>query len=289
MTPNSPCNSGLLCRTQADVGWDPNPVILAGCAALATVYFAAYYGTGAHRDQQWHFWPRAATFLFADVVLLLALISPLDALGETRLFSAHMVQHLLLLEVVAPLWVLGLPVPVAQRLLRLPALARIEKRLRDPRVAWPTGFFTLAFWHLPYFYDLALGATGIHALEHLCFLVSAFIFWWPVVSPLAGHRMPTVTSILYLFSRMTANLMLGVVVVALPVGIYAAYAHRILPLPFGLTPYTDKELGGYLMWLPSLLIDVAAVPLFLVLLLKPAATLNQSSPQVKSPAAPAGA
>ncbi|MGH9484851.1 MAG: cytochrome c oxidase assembly protein [Terriglobales bacterium] len=269
------------------MGWVFEPTVISGCAALVTAYFGAYYLTGAHRERQWHFWPRAITFLVAMIVLLLALISPLDPLGETRLFSAHMVQHLLLLEVVAPLWVLGLPVPVAQRLLRLPGLAGIEKRCRDPRLSWPIGFFTLAFWHIPFFYDLALASDGLHALEHISFLVSAFIFWWPVVSPLAGHRMPTVSSILYLFGRMAANLMLGVVVIALPVGIYAAYAHRVLPLPFGLTPYQDKEIGGYLMWLPSLVVDVAAVPLFLVLLLKPAAIPAVAGHEEASRAAPA--
>ncbi|MGH9466787.1 MAG: cytochrome c oxidase assembly protein [Terriglobales bacterium] len=268
------------------MGWTLQPEVIAGVAALATAYFAAYYLTGAAK-KPWHFWPRAATFLFADAVLLLALISPLDALGDKYLFSAHMVQHLLLLEVVAPLWVLGLPVPVARRLLRLPLLGAIERRVRNPRVSWPIGFATLAFWHIPYFYDLTLASTGLHAFEHISFLVSAFIFWWPVISPLADHRMPTVTSIFYLFGRMTANLMLGVLIAAAPVGIYAAYAHRVLPLPFGLTPRLDKELGGYLMWLPSLLIDVAAVPLFLVLLFKPAEAQPLAPPAATDPATPA--
>ncbi|MGH9487306.1 MAG: cytochrome c oxidase assembly protein [Terriglobales bacterium] len=253
---------------------------------MATAYFGAYYLTGAHASKA-HFWQRAITFVFADIVLLLALVSPLDPLGEKLLFSAHMVQHLLLLEVVAPLWVLGLPIPVAERLLRLPALARLERHLRNPRVSWPIGFFTLAFWHIPIFYDATLGHEGLHAFEHITFILSAFVFWWPIITPIRSHRMPTVTSIFYLFSRMAANLMLGTVIVAAPVGIYAAYAHRPLPLPFGLTPRLDKEIGGYLMWLPSLFVDVAAIPLFLVLLLKPAEPPTTAVPAVTSPSAAA--
>ncbi|MGH9477110.1 MAG: cytochrome c oxidase assembly protein [Terriglobales bacterium] len=259
------------------MGWEWQPPVVAGCAALAAAYFAGFFLLRVRE------WGRAAAFLVGDVVLLLAVVSPLDPLGETRLFSAHMVQHLLLLEVVAPLWVLGLPRWLAEAVLRLPGLGRLEQRLRDPRVSWPIGFGTLAVWHLPFLYDLALRSDGLHAFEHICFLVSAFIFWWPVLSPLPHHRMPTVTSIFYLFGRMVANLMLGVAIAAAPVGIYAAYAHRVLPLPFGLTPAMDQQLGGYFMWLPTLLVDVAAVPLFLALLLKPSAPRDQTLPEGTSP------
>lgn len=248
---------------------------------------ALFLGGGKRRYRE-AIGPRVSAFLVADAVLLLALVSPLDPLGEQRLFSAHMLQHLLLLEVVAPLWVLALPRRLAERALQWPGLAAVERWLRDPKVSWPIGFGTLALWHIPWLYDLALRSSGLHALEHLSFLASSFIFWWPVLTPLASHRMPTVTSIFYLFGRMAANLMLGTAIAAAPVGIYAAYAHRTLPLPFGLTPALDQQLGGYLMWLPTLVIDVAAVPLFLVLFLKPATPVGPALPEAADPAAAFG-
>ena len=260
------------------MGWDPEPSVIAGCALFAVWYFWATRGRP---------WARALAFVAADTILLLALISPLDTLGERALFSAHMLQHLLLLEVVAPLLVAAIPAALAHGWLRTGWVARLEAHLRRPALAWTIGFGTLALWHIPWCYDLALRNDGLHAAEHLSFLVSACIFWWPVLAPLAASRLDTVSSIFYLFARMTANLMLGIAIIAAPTGLYTAYAHRALPLPFGLTPALDQQIGGFLMWVPTLLIDAAAAPLLLALFLKPAARHVPTSPAATDPAAPA--
>ncbi|HET9784221.1 MAG TPA: cytochrome c oxidase assembly protein [Terriglobales bacterium] len=260
------------------MGWEPEPSVIAGCTLFAVGYFWTTRGRP---------WPRALALVAADTILLLALISPIDTLGERSLFSAHMLQHLLLLELVAPLFIVAIPAALARRWLRRRWVARIEARLRRPARAWAIGFLTLALWHIPWFYDLALRNDGLHACEHLSFLISACIFWWPVLAPLAASRLDTVAAVFYLFARMAANLMLGTLIVAAPVGLYAAYAHRTLPLPFGLTPILDQQIGGFLMWVPTLLIDAAAAPLLLALFLKPAAPHVPTSPAATNPAAPA--
>ncbi|HWG36978.1 MAG TPA: cytochrome c oxidase assembly protein [Terriglobales bacterium] len=248
----------------ARLGWDWEPSVVAGCALwlLACV--------GAARSQPW--WRTLALFA-SDAVLLFALVSPLDTLADHYLFSAHMAQHLLLLELVPPLLLLGFPPLWARRLLQWRWAASVELRLRRPWIAWTIGFGTLCVWHLPRLYDAAVRYEGIHIVEHLLFLVSATIFWWPVLGPLPDHRMPVWQAIFYLFSRMSANLILGILVALAPVGFYTAYAHpsdalgllTMIRRQWGLTPLLDQRLGGMLMWVPSLVIDGAAVPLLLAL------------------------
>lgn len=248
----------------ARLGWDWEPSVVAGCALLLLA------GLAAARSQPW--W-RTLAWIAGDAVLLLALVSPLDTLADHYLFSAHMAQHLLLLELVPPLLLLGTSPLWARRLLEWRWAASLERRLSRPWIAWTIGFGTLCLWHLPRLYDAAVRNQGIHIVEHLLFLVSATIFWWPVLGPLPDRRMPVGQAIFYLFSRMSANLILGILVALAPVGFYTAYAHpsdalgllTMIRDQWGLTPLLDQRLGGMLMWVPSLVIDGAAVPLLLAL------------------------
>lgn len=237
------------------IPWDLEPAVIVGCAVLAGLYV---WGVG------WRL--KAVFFALGDVALLMALISPLDTLADHYLFSAHMVQHLILLEVVPPLFILSLPAS-----LPLPGMVgRLEHWLRQPLRAWIIGFVTMAAWHIPVCYNAALANDGVHATEHLCFLISACIFWWPVLAPRRESRMPAISAVLYLFSRMAANLVLGMVIFAEPVVLYAGYSAAAARLGWGLTPLMDQRVGGVLMWAPTLLIDIAAAPLLLALFFNPA-------------------
>ena len=247
------------------VAWDFEPSVIAGAAVLLGLYVRA--GAALKREvPRSEFWLRAAAFLLGDTIMLFALISPLDTLGDRYLFSAHMIQHLLLIEFAAPLLLLGLPAPWFRKLLRRWWAAALERRLRRPIVAWTIGFAVLALWHLPGPYDATVRIEALHIVEHLSFLVSAVSFWWPVLTPLQSSRRPALDSVFYLFSRMAANLVLGSLVAAAPLGFYTAYLHAPpAPLPLHLTHLADQRLGGYLMWIPTLVVDMAALPLFLAL------------------------
>ncbi|HXR96957.1 MAG TPA: cytochrome c oxidase assembly protein [Terriglobales bacterium] len=239
------------------LGWDVEPGVVIGCLILIALY-------GHLTAWRWRW--RGVSFVAGTAIMLLALISPLDILADQYLFSAHMLQHLLLLELAAPLLVLGIPAEPALRWLAVPWLARWERRLRQPMVAWPIGFGTLLVWHVPRLYDWAVASDAVHAAEHVSFVVSAVIFWWPVLAPLATSRLPAHEAVLYLFARLSANLVLGTVIAAAPLGVYAAYAHAPLAqLGWGITPLLDQRLGGFLMWTPSLLVDAAAIPLLLAI------------------------
>ncbi len=231
-------------------GWHPKPEVFAGCALLGAAYLL-----GARPPAG-----RALLFLGGLAVLLLSLVSPLDTLAHTYLFSAHMAQHLLLTLIAPPLLLLGLPPRFVRRLLAPAPLRRIEGALARPLPAWGLATATMWIWHLPALYGLALGDNGIHVAQHLLFLATATLFWWPVLAPAEEPAaLAPWAATLYLFTAMASGSVLGIILTFAPPGLYPAYlrpadALGLLPLirgGWGLTPDADQQLGGLLMWIPG--------------------------------------
>jgi putative membrane protein len=216
---------------------------------------------------RFHLYARSFLFFFGIFFLLVALVSPLDALSDTYLFSAHMIQHLLLLMIVPPLLINGIPVDVARNILEKPVIARLEHFLSEPMLAWLLGIGAIWLWHLPGLYNAALANENVHIVEHLCFLVTGVIFWWPVVSPLPEHRLPAHAFIPYLFAAEAANDILGMLLTYANPAIYPAYLHpvdtlgilQLIRVGWKLTTATDQQLGGLIMWFPGGLIYIMAL------------------------------
>lgn len=236
--------------------WNGYPSVLAGCVLLLIAYLAL---------TRFHLSRRALPFGLGLLVLLAALVSPIDTLGDTYLFSAHMLQHLLLLMIVPPLLLLGIPRGAGIRMLRPRFLKRLEQTLSHPLVAWLLGIGTIWAWHLPVLYNTALANEQIHLLEHVTFLVTATIFWWPILSPIEERRMKLTAAIPYLFFASAASSILGIFLAFAHPGLYPAYlspvdAYGILPVlrdGWGFTPAFDQQAGGLLMW-------VAGTPVYLL-------------------------
>jgi putative membrane protein len=226
--------------------WDPDASVLIGCAALLTACWAM------HRSEP----GRAGWFLAGIGVILLALISPLDALSDEYLFSAHMLQHLLLVLGMPPLLLLGLAPRFAGRLLECPPFGAIEHVLGNPLVAWLLGVGVLTVSHAPPLFDAALNNEYIHIVEHLCLMISATIFWWPVLSPLPQCRLAPLGMQLYLLAGAIGNSLLGIWLTFAPAVLYSPYLHpqdslgilELLRSGWGLTPAVDQQIGGLLMW-----------------------------------------
>jgi putative membrane protein len=188
--------------------------------------------------------------------MLLALISPLDTLGDEYLFSAHMLQHLLLVLAVPPLLLAGITPAFARRVVECRPLGTIERCLGNPVIAWSVGIGTLAAWHAPTLFDAALNNEYVHILEHLCFMASSTIFWWPVFGPLPECRLAPLWTQLYLVGGAMANSLLGIWLTFAHAAIYAPYLHpddslhviELLRSGWGLTPAIDQQLGGLFMW-----------------------------------------
>ncbi len=239
------------------IAWEFEPSIVVGCALLLVAHLAVVR-TSSPRHTAW--WTAGV------VILLLDLCGPLDVLGDTYLFSAHMGEHLVLLLVVPLLLLLGVPENVARRALRVPWVDAAERVLSRPLLAWTIAVVTLWAWHVPALYDLTLINENIHILEHISFLVTATIFWWPVLTPVPERRMPALTAVVYLWTAMIANTILGVLLTFAPVPLYPGYlnpsdelgALDLIRNVWHLTPLADQQAGGVLMWVVGMFVFALA-------------------------------
>lgn len=237
--------------------WDFDPSIVIGCVALLAAYAFAHRGDHS----------RAPWFVAGVAVMFLTLVSPLDALSDEYLFSAHMLQHLVLILIVPPLLIIGLSEKFTRSILAVPILARIERILATPAVAWTLAMAVLWIWHWPALYNVTLADENVHIFEHLCFLVTATIFWWPIFAPAAAARMEPMRAIIYLATAMVSNSVLAILLTFAKPGLYPAYLHpadslgilSMLRDGWGLTPAADQQLGGLIMWVPGGMVFLGAI------------------------------
>ena len=207
-------------------------------------------------------------FLVGLGVMLLSLTGPLDA-AVTTSFGAHMVQHLLLTMVAAPLLLLGAPVTLA--LLAWPGRLRRAllgilhsgpaRVLADPIVAWGLFFGVLWGVHLTGVYDAALRNQGLHAMEHVVLLATALLFWMPIVrvDPVPSS-LSHPARILYLFAAMPAMTFLGLVLVSSRNVLYPTYAQTVGTAE----ALADQRMAGAIMWAGTMVLIVPALAFVLL-------------------------
>ena len=192
--------------------------------------------------------------------MVLALLSPIDSLGDQDLLVMHMVQHLILLDLVPITMILSL-----NKVLLRPVTRRVQTLERRAGVLGTPVFAVLVYiaamyvWHIPGAYDLALHHEWIHACEHLSFSFAGTLYWWHVLSPIrARRRLTGLGPLAYMSGAKIAIGGLGVALAFLPRVIYPFYAH--LPHYWGLTPLEDQSMAGLVMALEqSLVMGVALV------------------------------
>jgi len=212
--------------------------------------------------------PRSRTiaFLAAMATLAFALVSGIGRY-DTSLFSVHMVQHVLLMLVAAPLIALSAPItlilrlssPSTRRRWILPILnSRPIRFLAFPVTAWI--IFAGVMWtsHFSALFNAALEDPLVHYFEHGLFLASALLFWWPAVGlDPAPWRASHPARIVHVFMQMTQNTFLAVVILNVPTVLYAHYA--TLVRPWGLSGIDDQRLAAGIMWLAGDLIFLTAI------------------------------
>jgi putative membrane protein len=246
-------------------GWSLHPSVLLGTGLLGALYF---WGIGPLRRRlalgppapAW----RVASFCAGLLVLLAALNGPMHDLSDYYLFSAHMVQHLLLTLLLPPLLILGTPGWLLQPVLRPPAVRAVGRILGYPVVAAALYGVTIAVWHLTPFYELMMRSHDVHIATHLMFIVAATIFWWPVMSPVPElPRLGYGMGMLYLFLAGIPMQIVAALITLSDEVLYPWYA--VAPRTWGLSPLEDQQLGGLLMWVPgNLWIFLAIGVLFLL-------------------------
>jgi cytochrome c oxidase assembly factor CtaG len=236
-------------------GWNFDPLEISVVALLGALYWRRAR-TLARRGR-----PvppaRATAFAAGLLTILLALLSPIDTIGEERLFSVHMLQHLLLGDLGALLLVLGLD----GRLLRPVLRVRVVHRLRvlaHPLVALPLWAVNFVLWHLPVLFDGALRNDAVHALQHSLFVALGMLMWAALLEPLPGPAWFTAPwKIPYVLTMWLVMLVLSQVFIWSSRIHYAPYAHDTTL--WGLSHLSDQKAGGGVMLLESTLTMLPAL------------------------------
>lgn len=255
--------------------WNFDPLVLL-LLGLATAVYLAGLGRLWRRAGRGRGIPRrrAACYVAGIAAIAVALVSPVDAVSEA-LFWVHMIQHLLLMVVAAPLLVLGRPALAAVWALPRTARARIAglwARRRGPRTAWralthPVTVLVLHVaalwaWHVPVLYEAALADRWVHHLAHASFFLTALLFWWVVVHVGRGRLPGHGAAMAYVFATLLQGGLLGALITFAPRPWYAAHAPGTAA--WGVDPLLDQQLAGTLMWVPTGLVYAAAALLLLV-------------------------
>jgi len=246
----------------ADTSWTLAPGPLALIAILTVAYVRRWRALRADPGTRTAGGGRLVAFLGAMAVLLLALISPLDRLGE-QLFAMHMTQHVLVLDLVPILLMLGL----TKTLLR-PATRRVqvlEQRagvLAHPAFAVVLYVTTMAFWHIPALYDLALEESVVHVVEHIMFLNAGLLYWWHLLSPVRGRiSIGPFGPVVYMLVTKLFVSFIGIAITFAPDALYSFYADG--PRVWGLSAGDDQAVAGAIMAVEqSVVMGVALAYLF---------------------------
>ncbi|MGH9226571.1 MAG: cytochrome c oxidase assembly protein [Acidimicrobiales bacterium] len=255
-----------LARHDLWTAWNTDVLLLGGLVLAAWAYRRGVRSRcrPPGRADAW----RDRCFAAAMVVLGVALVSPLDALSGA-LASAHMVQHVLLVVVAAPLLALSAPFPTllrgspavvrdaSVRWRRRFRLTRANLRpLRNPVTVWLVHVGTLWFWHASVPYDAAVERHAVHVVEHASFLVTGVLFWRVVIGARRADRVSRGLGVLMVFAMGLQSVFLSALVTFARSPWYSAYAGSTEA--WGLEPLADQQLAGVIMWIPAGLVYVGA-------------------------------
>jgi putative membrane protein len=228
--------------------WSFRPVVLVACAAALT----AHGVRGGFRSRR-----RTGALLVAVTVLVLALSSPLDALAAGYLFSAHMLQHLVLVLLVPALALMALP---KASLAPSPTANRAARWLLSrPLVTWGSGIGAMWLWHAQTLCNAASQSDSVRGLQSASLLAMGALFYWPLLAPRASWRMSPLGGMVYLFSACVGCTLLGIVITLSPIEVCPAFLHpsdaggmvALVRDRWGISAAEDQQLGGLLMWVPA--------------------------------------
>jgi cytochrome c oxidase assembly factor CtaG/polyferredoxin len=241
--------------------WPSEPWLVFSLLLTGSIYLRGWLALRRHSPRRWH--PgQPIAFTGGLVVIFLALASPIEPFAAL-LLQVHMLQHLFLMMVAPPLLWLGAPffpmlrgLPRSVRilwvapLLRSNSLRRFFQALTHPVPAWLLFTTATIVWHLPPVYELALQSDGWHYFQHLCFLITALLFWYPVIRPYPSrpHWSPWLL-IPYLILADLQNTLLAAVLTFSDQPLYSYYVQQ--PRLGNLSPLEDQAAAGVLMWVPG--------------------------------------
>jgi putative membrane protein len=196
-------------------------------------------------------------------ILVLSYISPIGVLANGYLFSAHMIQHLLLLLVVPMCLLLSIPKEKAEAWFKN---TRSSNAGRWAIIGWLCGLGVMWFWHVPSLCSASTSNAWLGAFRDATFLLAGLAFWWAIYAPAERHRLAAPGAVVYLFSACLGCTLLGIYITFTTVTVCPAFANPIDRLGVltaihnvGLTSGADQHLGGLLMWVPPCTLYVSAI------------------------------
>jgi len=247
-------------QTLSLTNWTVHPSTVIGLVALGALYAwrARVAEQGVAAGERPRTGPggdvpsgaQRAAFFAGLLVIFCSLNGPLHDLSDYYLFSGHMVQHLLLTLFVPPLLIYGTPGGMLRPALRVRAVAAVARRITTPIACFVIFNVVIAAWHLPPLYNLAMRQHPVHVVEHLMFMASAVIMWWPYLSPLPElPRLAYPGQMLYSFLMSLPMSIVAVYITMADHVLYPAYASA--PRVWGISPLQDQQIGGLIMWIPG--------------------------------------
>jgi putative membrane protein len=248
-----------------NLNWSLEPGVLIGVAIVGGAYVSRWRrvrrGSSLRPTVDAPVW-RLCCFLGALLVALIALVSPVDALAD-QLFFMHMIQHMLLLDLVPILAILGFTKVILRPVTR--SVRHLEERaglFAAPAFAVVLYVSVIWLWHIPAAYDMALRHPVIHVLEHTTFLVAGSLYWWHLLSPIRARlRLDGMGPVVYMGSTKLFVGALGMGLAFAPTALYAYYVHHARV--WGISAHDDQSIAGLIMAVEqSVVMGIALVLLF---------------------------
>jgi cytochrome c oxidase assembly factor CtaG len=248
-----------------DLSWTLSPGVLLAVAIAGWAYVRRWrrvrLGSSPRRAAEAPVW-RLCCFLASLLAVLIALISPLDALAD-QLFFAHMFQHMLLLDLVPILAILGFTKVILRPVTR--TVHDVERRagpLAHPAFAVALYVAVIWAWHVPGAYDAAVRHSGVHVLEHLTFVIAGSLYWWHLLSPVRARlRLGGLGPVAYMGSTKVLVGALGMGLAFAPTALYSYYVHH--GRLWGISALDDQAMAGLVMAVEqSIVMGIALVVLF---------------------------
>jgi putative membrane protein len=227
--------------------WHAHLEVIIGLGALQLIYIYATgtlrikHGLATSQDPK-----QTALFTLGNALIFISISSPLHILSDHYLFSAHMLQHIIITLFAPPLIIKGTPKYLISPLLKSKITLKIFRKVFNPIFAIIIFNVIFSVWHLPVLYELSVHSHWIHVTEHILFIVSALIMWWPLCSQITEiPKLSYPLQILYLFVMSLAQILVFGIVTFAPDPIYTHYieATRI----WNISPLTDQQIGGIIM------------------------------------------
>jgi cytochrome c oxidase assembly factor CtaG len=249
-----------------NLSWTLSPGVLLGAAVVGGIYvrrwLAVRHSGSPRAGTEAPVW-RLCSFLASILIAIVALVSPLDTLAD-QLFFAHMIQHMLLLDLAPILGILGFTKVILRPVTR--SVATLERRagvLAHPAAAVMLYVGVIWVWHLPSAYDFAVSHPLVHICEHITFVLVGSLYWWHLLSPIRARlRLDGMGPVIYMASTKLFVGALGMGLAFAPSALYPYYVHQARV--WGISAHDDQSIAGLIMALEqSVVMGVALVTLFM--------------------------